>query len=396
MVKKLHIKEDVEIEVKNTGVLEVPENKNVDELPIKHFVALANKKGLSTVTRALNNLQVWNKNKDPKLSKWAGDMIDKVTKRVENQKKNESLKYMKENVYDSIVNLPEKEFIDKLAFQVSTCYDPTSERMIVHNLEKSRDAAIDCLEFLLPNYKVSDIMDTIHQRSENISTTNDPYEFENYFYDKVMNKTLDYVIKNEKVSSRYHISYESVNQPTLWKEAVGKSAYNENIHSYDYAERDTIANNIANWVFEGDIDSNLSELEGLIGPLDMEDYEAPETLVDRLMTFDLDTLLYVESELNVQGVDESCTLTEFSSNFDGTEFGEVEFYSTILKDYPESIIKNTIQAKCPFPINIYNVDNEWDGNISVGYEVKEEDYDPDEINIIVVKLLQDLENSLGR
>jgi len=363
MIKKLHIKEDVEIEVKNTGVLEVPENKNVDELPIKHFVALANKKGLSTVTKALNNLQVWNKNKDPKLSKWAGDMIDKVTKRVEN-KKNESY---------------------------------------------------------------------------------------------------------------------------------------ENIHSYDYAERDTIANNIADWVFEGDIDSNLCELEDLIGPLDMEDYEAPETLVDRLMTFDLDTLLYVESELNVQGIDESthleesnqdeidyrlecadyamykvvtnhtgielvsdntngkyevtynglmvtvefnldgiakyeytingegpychdsyeyitndirdyvdeimdeeddidesCTLTEFSSNFEGTEFGEVEFYSHILKDYPESMIKNTIQTKCLFPINIYTVDNEWDGNISVAYEVKEEDYDPDEINITIVKLLQDLENSLER
>lgn len=84
------VNEAVEIDVKNTGVLEVPEDKNVDELPIKHFVALANKKGLSTVTRALNNLQVWNKNKDPKLSKWAGDMIDKVTTRIENQKKNES------------------------------------------------------------------------------------------------------------------------------------------------------------------------------------------------------------------------------------------------------------------------------------------------------------------
>lgn len=393
MIKKLHIKEDVEIEVKNTGVLEVPENKSVDELPIKHFVALANKKGLSTVTKALNNLQVWNKNKDPRLSKWAGDMIDKVTKRVEN-KKNESLKYMKENVYDSIVNLPEKEFIDKLAFQVSTCYDPTSERMIVHNLEKSRDAAIDCLEFLLPNYEVSDIMDTIHQRSENISTTNDPYEFENYFYDKVMNKTLDYVIKNEKVSSRYHISYESVNQPTLWKEAVGKSAYNENIHSYDYAERDTIANNIANWVFEGDIDSNLSELEGLIGPLDMEDYEAPETLVDRLMTFDLDTLLYVESELNVQGVDESCTLTEFSSNFDGTEFGEVEFYSKDLSDYPEYRIKSAIEAGCTFPINIYDVTYELGGNIVISYEVKEENYNPDNIEQEIIAVLERLEDRI--
>lgn len=87
--KMLHIdnyNEAVEIEVKHSGILEVPEGKNVDDLPIKHFVDLANKKGLSKITKALNNLQVWNKNKDPKLSKWAGDMIDKVTKRVENQK----------------------------------------------------------------------------------------------------------------------------------------------------------------------------------------------------------------------------------------------------------------------------------------------------------------------
>lgn len=89
--RQRHIKEQqANIEVENPGILEVPEDKNVEDLPIKHFVALADKKGLSTITRALNNLQVWNKNKDPKLSKWAGEMIDKVTKRVENQK-NEGL-----------------------------------------------------------------------------------------------------------------------------------------------------------------------------------------------------------------------------------------------------------------------------------------------------------------
>jgi hypothetical protein len=88
MVRKLTIKEsqDVEIEVRNKGVLEVPEGKSVDELPIKHFVAIADKKGLDTVTKALNNLQVWNKNKNKALSKWAGDMIDKVSKRFENRK----------------------------------------------------------------------------------------------------------------------------------------------------------------------------------------------------------------------------------------------------------------------------------------------------------------------
>lgn len=85
-----NIKEqDTKIEVKHEGILEVPEGKNVDELPISHFVKLAKKKGLSKITKALNNLQVWNKNDDPKLSKWAGDMIDKVSKRIE---KKESIK----------------------------------------------------------------------------------------------------------------------------------------------------------------------------------------------------------------------------------------------------------------------------------------------------------------
>lgn len=87
--RRLHEKEDVDIDVKNPGVLEVPEGKSVDSLPVSHFVNLAKKKGTSNVTKALNNLQVWNKKKDPKLSKWAGNMIDKVKKQTE---KNECIR----------------------------------------------------------------------------------------------------------------------------------------------------------------------------------------------------------------------------------------------------------------------------------------------------------------
>lgn len=85
----LEEREDVDIDVKNPGVLEVPEGKSVDSLPVSHFVNLAKKKGTSDVTKALNNLQVWNKKKDPKLSKWAGDMIDKVKQQTE---KNECIR----------------------------------------------------------------------------------------------------------------------------------------------------------------------------------------------------------------------------------------------------------------------------------------------------------------
>lgn len=81
-VRKLTEK-DVEIEVKHEGILEVPEGKNVEDLPVSHFVNLAKKKGTGKITKALNNLQVWNKKKNPSLSKWAGDMIDKLNKRME-------------------------------------------------------------------------------------------------------------------------------------------------------------------------------------------------------------------------------------------------------------------------------------------------------------------------
>lgn len=80
--------EDAQIEVKHEDILEVPEGKNVDDLPMSHFEKLAKKKGLGKITKALNNLQVWNKNDDKKLSKWAGDMIDKLNKKL---KKDESL-----------------------------------------------------------------------------------------------------------------------------------------------------------------------------------------------------------------------------------------------------------------------------------------------------------------
>lgn len=87
---KLFIYEDsdTKIEVKHEGILEVPEGKKVSDLPMSHFEKLVKKNGLSKITRALNNLQVWNKNDDKALSKWAGNMIDKLKKKFN---KDESL-----------------------------------------------------------------------------------------------------------------------------------------------------------------------------------------------------------------------------------------------------------------------------------------------------------------
>lgn len=109
-------KETPNIEVKNKGILEVPEGKNVDDLPLSHFEKLAKEKGLSKITKALNNLQVWNKNDDKKLSKWASDMIDKLNKKLGKEESimkltikesNESL--VKESLYNIIYDYDDEE-----------------------------------------------------------------------------------------------------------------------------------------------------------------------------------------------------------------------------------------------------------------------------------------------
>lgn len=64
----------VDIEAKHPGILEVPEGKNVEDLPISHFKRLIDKKGRDAIIRALTNLQVWNKNDDKQLSQWAKSM----------------------------------------------------------------------------------------------------------------------------------------------------------------------------------------------------------------------------------------------------------------------------------------------------------------------------------
>jgi hypothetical protein len=126
--------ESVEIEVKNKGILEVPEGKNVDDLPMSHFEKLVKKNGLSKITKALNNLQVWNKNDDKKLSKWAGDMIDKLTKKYG---KNESLK--ESGMYD-YYDAPDNAF--NTYNDMPTPEDdwwasiPSNLRAVVHEMEE--------------------------------------------------------------------------------------------------------------------------------------------------------------------------------------------------------------------------------------------------------------------
>ena len=56
------------------GVLAVPKDKDVQDMPISHFKKLIDKKGREPIIRALTNLQNWFKYKKPSLSKWAISM----------------------------------------------------------------------------------------------------------------------------------------------------------------------------------------------------------------------------------------------------------------------------------------------------------------------------------
>ena len=71
---KILIRAKADIQAKNPGILEVPEGKNVQDLPVSHFKDLIDKKGRSPIIRGLTNLEVWNKNDNKSLSAWAKKM----------------------------------------------------------------------------------------------------------------------------------------------------------------------------------------------------------------------------------------------------------------------------------------------------------------------------------
>lgn len=76
---------DTKIKTKNPGILEVPEDKKFWQLPLSHYEKLVDKKGYTKIIRALTNLEVWNKNDDPKISKKASDIADKLKKKYKKE-----------------------------------------------------------------------------------------------------------------------------------------------------------------------------------------------------------------------------------------------------------------------------------------------------------------------
>ena len=165
--RRRNLKEqNVDIEVKNKGILEVPEGKNVDDLPMSHFEKLVKKHGLSKITKALNNLQVWNKNDDKKLSKWAGNMIDKLTKKYG---KDESMKrrrrYMKESGMYDYYDTPDNEYG---MFMRDTIPDEDQTDRVYKRIITVKDDVIEEFAEFVANLFNEDIDDVVNNRSDNV------------------------------------------------------------------------------------------------------------------------------------------------------------------------------------------------------------------------------------
>lgn len=82
-------KSRVKIPVVNPGILGVPEGGFLETTP-KHYISLAQEKGYTPVIRALTNLKVWNKSKNPRVASHA----DKMIKALQSE-------YSKRHVHDS-------------------------------------------------------------------------------------------------------------------------------------------------------------------------------------------------------------------------------------------------------------------------------------------------------
>ena len=72
-----------DIKVKHPEILEIPDNKKFYTMPISHYVKLSKEKGKKPVMTALLNLERWNKNDNPELSKKARDLIDRLKRNKE-------------------------------------------------------------------------------------------------------------------------------------------------------------------------------------------------------------------------------------------------------------------------------------------------------------------------
>lgn len=106
-----------DIQAENPGLLELPENGfndwNIEKL-VSHFVSLAKKKGREAISKGIQNIIRWNKEKNKSLSDKAQSVFDKYA--AELDKKEESV--MKESSIDFSIKIDNIQNFSKLPKEV--------------------------------------------------------------------------------------------------------------------------------------------------------------------------------------------------------------------------------------------------------------------------------------
>ena len=87
------------IQAVHHGILEVPRGKSVMQLPLKHFIGLAERKGYAAISRALTNLQRWNSNRNKRLSNWAKRTKEKLRAKVARRRNPKTLHHVSTGAY---------------------------------------------------------------------------------------------------------------------------------------------------------------------------------------------------------------------------------------------------------------------------------------------------------
>jgi len=70
--------------------LELPKGKDVEDTSEEHFKNLISKDGWDTISKRIVTLKVWNKNKNPTLSKKMDSLQARLAKWVEGKRKENS------------------------------------------------------------------------------------------------------------------------------------------------------------------------------------------------------------------------------------------------------------------------------------------------------------------
>lgn len=152
---------DVNIEVENPGILEVPKDKKVYDLPVSHFKKLIDKKGRKKIIQAISNLQIWNKNDDPKIASWAKKMKKSLEGYGEKKTKNESLKESSKEVTPKMqgdINNARSEIITELERRVGNGYYEDINKSITSLNEILNDLVYDAeIDFRIPGWCVKDV-----------------------------------------------------------------------------------------------------------------------------------------------------------------------------------------------------------------------------------------------